>query len=386
MFWTEQAPVFAAWSLVFLAASWLPPRSWQAPAQTLVGLGLAASISPVAAATMAMLGYWSARLPDSIHEAVPASQRAYVGERVLAAGLFWRLERAAYRIAVLAAFITLSSSGGFGPDTWIGTAGFGFAACRLWSLARVPRRAAGPMVRLHYLSFAPLLMAGPIEPFAGFRHAEARRRWSAEIFADGLERVLLGVVQAQVLGAWLVGLRLSHALAGLPQGWLVHLLAGIQPGLLLYCQFAGASSVAIGVACCAGFEGLQENFRSPLLSRDPVDFWTRWHRTLAAWCRQEVFDPVVAVTRNPWLGSIASMLVMGLWHAGTLPYAIWGIVQGVLVGATHAWQRRWPGPPRGPLAVVSCVLTVVIMMLSFRIAAAPSLAALVANIAGWWRR
>lgn len=385
MFWTDQAPVFMAWALAFLAASWLPPRSWQAAAQTLVGLGLAASISPPASVAMVVLGYWSARLPDPIHEAVPASQRAYVGERVLATGLFWRLERATFRAAVLAAFFALGSSGGFGPDSWIGAAGFGFAACRLWSLARVPRRAAGPMVRLHYLSFAPLLMAGPLEPFAGFRRAEARRRWSADVFADGLECVLLGVVQAQVLGAWLVGLRLSHTLAGLPQNWVVHLLAGIQPGLLLYCQFAGASSVALGMARCAGFQGLQENFRSPLVSRDPVDFWARWHRTLATWCRQEVFDPVVARTRNPWLGSIASMLVMGLWHAGTFPYAIWGLVQGVLVGATHAWHRRRPGHPRGPFVLVSCVLTVVVMLLSFRIAAAPSLEALVAGIANWWR-
>ncbi len=383
MFWTDQAPVLVLWAMGFLAASWLPPRSLQVPAQTVVGLGLIAWISPVACAVVIVMGIWSGRVSWRTEYAWLTTGEAHPADRFYLAHLMRRGERAIYKLLVLVAFLGLGTGPGSALGTWLGTAGFGFAACRLWSLVKVPAAAAGPLARLHFLSFLPLLVAGPLEPFESFRRAESRRRWSGEDCSDGLERILLGLVQAQVLGAWLVGLRLTYLLQWWPPGLTTQLLGALQPGLLLYCQFAGASSVALGLARCAGFEGLQENFRFPLLARDPVDFWTRWHRTLAVWCREEVFDPVLARTRNPWLASVASMVVMGLWHAGTVPYVIWGLVQGLLIAGTHAVRRRWPARPGGPMAVCLSVTAVIVMLLSFRIAAAPSLAALVGPLSRW---
>jgi D-alanyl-lipoteichoic acid acyltransferase DltB (MBOAT superfamily) len=44
---------------------------------------------------------------------------------------------------------------------------------------------------------------------------------------------------------------------------------------------------------------------------------------------------------------LATMTLMGLWHGVTLPFAVWGFYQGVLL-AVHAWARqagRKPWPP-----------------------------------------
>ena len=52
----------------------------------------------------------------------------------------------------------------------------------------------------------------------------------------------------------------------------------------IYFDFSGYTDMARGLACLLGFE-LPLNFREPYLSRDPAEFWRRWHITLSQWLR-----------------------------------------------------------------------------------------------------
>ena len=44
----------------------------------------------------------------------------------------------------------------------------------------------------------------------------------------------------------------------------------------IYCDFAGYSNMARGVARCLGFD-LMVNFNLPYFARTPSEFWQRWH-------------------------------------------------------------------------------------------------------------
>ena len=47
----------------------------------------------------------------------------------------------------------------------------------------------------------------------------------------------------------------------------------------IFCDFAGYSTTAIGVAMCLGF-AMPDNFRFPYAAVGFSDFWRRWHITL----------------------------------------------------------------------------------------------------------
>src|SRR6185437_8236713 len=49
----------------------------------------------------------------------------------------------------------------------------------------------------------------------------------------------------------------------------------------IFCDFAGYSTIAIGVAMCLGF-AMPDNFRFPYAAIGFSDFWRRWHITLSS--------------------------------------------------------------------------------------------------------
>ena len=65
-------------------------------------------------------------------------------------------------------------------------------------------------------------------------------------------------------------------------------LAVVGYSIQLYCDFAGYSRMAIGVAQAMGYE-VPENFNFPYLSRNIGDFWRRWHITLSNWIRDYIY-------------------------------------------------------------------------------------------------
>ena len=49
--------------------------------------------------------------------------------------------------------------------------------------------------------------------------------------------------------------------------------------------------MAIGVGMLFGFI-LPINFRNPLATLNPQDFWRRWHISLSEWLRDVIFMPI----------------------------------------------------------------------------------------------
>jgi alginate O-acetyltransferase complex protein AlgI len=221
-------------------------------------------------------------------------------------------------------------------------------------MGRIP----APTVRAHlrYQLFLPLVVVGPIHRIDHFEHQCQRRRWDAGDFLVGMERVLIGLFMAKVIGGWLIArtaLDLDHILMdGSPflRAW----ASSAMDWVLLYFVFAGLSGVALGTAAMIGLK-LEENFNAPWNARSLLDFWQRWHMTLSRWALDYVFRPVMALTRRPALGVAAAMLAIGLWHELSAYYVLWAVWQALGIGLNRLlaplalWQAL-PARLRGAVA------------------------------------
>lgn len=101
----------------------------------------------------------------------------------------------------------------------------------------------------------------------------------------------------------------------------------------IYCDFAGYSDIARGLARVMGFD-LMLNFRLPYIATNPRDFWRRWHISLSTWLRDYLYIPLGGGRGPLWLtcrNLAVTMLLGGLWHGAAWTFVVWGAYQGVLL-------------------------------------------------------
>ena len=120
-------------------------------------------------------------------------------------------------------------------------------------------------------------------------------------------------------------------------------VASIFYTLQIYCDFAGYSLMAIGIARTLGFN-LINNFRRPYLAVSITDFWKRWHISLTRWLTQQVYIPLggsrCSKARTYW-NIFVTFLVSGIWHGANWTFIIWGCMHGVfqIVEKALGWQK-----------------------------------------------
>ena len=194
---------------------------------------------------------------------------------------------------------------------------------------------------LVWATLFPAFSAGPIERFDHFL-AQRHERPDAELVAAGMTRILHGLVK-KVFFADLILL----SLAGSPTELVNHLDTTSTLSVWGFCfvmylwaylDFSAYSDIAIGASKLFGIE-LMENFDWPILAGNLSQFWKRWHMTLAGWCQAYVYLPSVGLTRNPYLATYATFLVMGLWHGAALNWLFWGLFHGTGVATNLTWNR-----------------------------------------------
>ncbi len=192
---------------------------------------------------------------------------------------------------------------------------------------------------LRYQFFLPAIVAGPIHRYANFHRQCNRRRLDKAKVSKAFEKILYGYVKIVVLGNYLLLVIIEPWRATIEMNGLMNLwLKSIQDWTYLYLQFSGWTDVAIGFAVLMGFK-LEENFNKPLLARNLIDFWQRWHITLSSWCRDYVFKPVMAYTRKPLLATCTAMVTMGIWHELSLYYIFWGLYHAIGIAIVHKFTK-----------------------------------------------
>lgn len=198
---------------------------------------------------------------------------------------------------------------------------------------------------LFYLTFFPLLMAGPITRaevlIPQLRHhlpTATTRKANPSI---GLCLIIVGLIKKAVIADYIA--QFNTWVFDDPTAYtgVENLMAAIGFTLQIFCDFSGYSDMAIGLAALMGIE-LRDNFNFPYQSLNPTEFWRRWHIALSTWFRDYFYIPLGGNRKGlarTCLNGFLTMLLAGLWHGASWMFVVWGAIHGTALAAHKVGKR-----------------------------------------------
>jgi alginate O-acetyltransferase complex protein AlgI len=207
------------------------------------------------------------------------------------------------------------------------------------------------------------LVAGPVVRYQSVAERLKSRSFNPEEFAEGWRRFMLGFSQKVLLGDTLAPL--VDAGYGLPNPTSADVVLAVTAYTLhLYFDFAGYSSMAIGLGLMVGLK-FPENFDDPYLSRSIMEFWRRWHISLSSWLRDYLYIPLGgnrAGRVRSYVNLLVTMALGGLWHGASWTFLVWGVWHGLGLIVARLWNAtRLPPCP----AVPAHLLTLAFVMMGW---------------------
>ncbi|MBR4921404.1 MAG: MBOAT family protein [Prevotella sp.] len=184
---------------------------------------------------------------------------------------------------------------------------------------------------LLYISMFPQLIAGPIVRYGTIAEEIHKRQVTAEDFADGIYRFLIGLGKKVILANQLSEISDQFLVNGLNSLTTAGAWIGIVAfTLLIYFDFSGYSDMAIGLGRCLGFH-FKENFRHPYCCNSITDFWRRWHISLGSFFRDYVYIPLGGNRQHQAVNILVVWFLTGMWHGASWNFIIWGVYFGLIV-------------------------------------------------------
>jgi alginate O-acetyltransferase complex protein AlgI len=185
-----------------------------------------------------------------------------------------------------------------------------------------------------YVAFFPKLLAGPIERAVNFLpQISEKRNIKTDHIIRGLQQVFYGLFKKVVIADG-VAKTVSAVFGATYQiSWADAIVGTLLFTFQIYCDFSGYSDIATGIANLLGFD-LMRNFYFPYFSRNPSEFWGRWHISLSSWFRDYVFFPLGGPYGSTfrWIRNVLlTFLVTGLWHGAAWNYILWGLYHGIML-------------------------------------------------------
>ncbi|MDL2328086.1 MBOAT family protein [Ruminococcaceae bacterium OttesenSCG-928-A11] len=183
-----------------------------------------------------------------------------------------------------------------------------------------------------YITFFPQLVAGPIVRAETFLpqldHDQVMTKGN---LLEGIQIFLFGLVKKVVIADRLA--LCVDAVFDAPASYngLSIMLAVIAYSIQIYCDFSGYSDMAIGVARVFDFE-LCRNFDMPYISKNPTEFWRRWHISLSQWLRDYLYISIGGNRKGKartYINLMVTMLLGGLWHGANWTFVVWGGLHGL---------------------------------------------------------
>jgi alginate O-acetyltransferase complex protein AlgI len=185
-----------------------------------------------------------------------------------------------------------------------------------------------------FVSFFPLLVAGPIERATHLLPQLLRQRnFNYGTAVLGLRQMLWGflkkIVIADNCAEYANQIFNNPSIMTGSVYWVGAFLFAIQ----IYCDFSGYSDIALGTAKLFGIE-LLRNFNYPYFSRDIAEFWRRWHISLSSWFKDYVYIPLggsqghkAKTIRNVFI----IFLLSGFWHGANWTFIAWGFLHVLFI-------------------------------------------------------
>ena len=195
-----------------------------------------------------------------------------------------------------------------------------------------------------YVSFFPLLVAGPIERAGNLLPQFCREcRFDIERLTSGLKLIVWGLFKKSVIADRLAEYVNQIYSNPTSHGGGTLTLATVFFSFQIYCDFSGYTDIAVGSARILGYD-LMENFRLPYLARSVSEFWQRWHISLSTWFRDYLYIPLGGsrVSAARWaLNIVLTFLVSGLWHGANWTFIVWGALHGGYFLGERAMSPYW---------------------------------------------
>lgn len=143
-----------------------------------------------------------------------------------------------------------------------------------------------------YLSFFISFLSGPfIKAKSFFAQLSSRKIWRQNNINEALLLIILGIFKKVVIAS----------LAGEHTKLVFDNFANVSSGELfinlalyfvqIYADFSGYMDIMIGIGLLLGFS-IPKNFNSPYMARNVKEFWSRWHITVIAFFRDNLYIPL----------------------------------------------------------------------------------------------
>lgn len=183
-----------------------------------------------------------------------------------------------------------------------------------------------------FVSFFPLILSGPIERAKNLiPQLSLEAGFDSDRIKNGLKLMLYGYFLKMVIVSRLAILTDMVFADYLNQNGFAILCAVLAYTIQIYCDFAGYSSIAIGMCKIMGID-IIKNFNQPYFAVSVADFWRRWHISLSTWFRDYVYIPLGGNRKGKirkYINIMIVFLLSGIWHGANLTFVVWGFLNGV---------------------------------------------------------
>src|SRR5690606_36138714 len=103
-----------------------------------------------------------------------------------------------------------------------------------------------------------------------------------------------------------------------------------------------------------------DNFKTPYLSRNFSEFWSRWHISLSTWFRDYLYISLGGnrVKLPRWSFNIMVVfIVSGLWHGANWTFVVWGALHGLMLLGERYFRVITGFQPRNEWSLLNMLLS-----------------------------
>ncbi len=221
-----------------------------------------------------------------------------------------------------------------------------------------------------YVAFFPQLLSGPIVKASFFLpQIKENRKITLKNLEIGAQIFLFGMFKKVVLADRLSVFVDDVYFAPSAYSSLTVVFAVVAYSLQIYFDFSGYSDMAIGCAKCIGFD-LPANFNLPYMSKNPTEFWKRWHISLSSWLQEYLYISLGGNrkgTLRTYFNLLITMILGGLWHGANWTFVVWGALHGVALCIHKIFRKALKTPKNkessGFKAIASIILNFIFVSL-----------------------
>ncbi|KAF2080419.1 MBOAT family O-acyltransferase [Flavobacterium sharifuzzamanii] len=185
-----------------------------------------------------------------------------------------------------------------------------------------------------FVSFFPLLVAGPIERATHLLpQIQKKRSFCYAKAVDGLKQILWGLFKKVIIADQCADYANQIFNNSANYSGSTLLLGAVFFAFQIYGDFSGYSDIALGTARLFGFD-LLRNFAFPYFSRDIAEFWRRWHISLSTWFRDYLYIPLGGSKGSTWQkirNTFIIFIVSGFWHGANWTFIVWGLLNALYI-------------------------------------------------------